>query len=691
VFIREQQQQRHLTVIKPKKQERGLKIARGALLFSLSLSLFFQTIRSADLSLSLAKRNRYVKTKRKKADLKKELKKLQKFRDQIKNWSADTLIKDKTALNEYKRKIEIDMERFKMVERQSKTKAFSKHGLEKMENETAEQKRRRETKEWLSACVEELSNQSDAFEAEIEVLQSEATKPSKRKGKNASSSGNEEKVQRLEESVQRHKAHTLNLEIMMRLVENETLPAEEADDVRDLIEDYLERNQEDFDEFDVVNDMYESLNLEELATKESVKVVTNVKQLHEESGGAGGGGGGDSYPAGPPPGLQTAASSGGGSSKIEPPKPRVVPPAPVMSPKAATAAQQQEQQNVNQWGSRFPAPKGLDADGVGSGNGGNNAAVGSNAAAGAAGKPIPRPNSNSANVLPGVGSIKDGNAAQQAFPPGPRPLSSDANQQQSVAEAANAAFTANEVFDNPSQGARSLNEMSTAMRRELSGTSMQSGSGSAQSINNASNNSINSSLTQQQQQQQQQQRQQQQQQQQQRGGAASTATVAHGDPSSRLRLLEASASSRLLPSASDGVWTRRVRRAPQAPIPPSYPTSLVDGNGNNLYPVLENPALFERLDADALFFSFYHQQGTPQQYLAARELKRANWRFHKKYSAWFARREEPKVSNEEFEQGAYVYFDHAVSRDEYGSVRGWCQRSKPDFLFEYSHLENELQ
>ena len=131
--------------------------------------------------------------------------------------------------------------------------------------------------------MEELSNQSDAFEAEIEVLQLKPRNRVKRKGKNTNN-GNEEKVNRLEESVQRHKAHTLNLEIMMRLVENETLPAEEADDVRDLIEDYLERNQEDFDEFDVVDDMYESLNLEELATKESVKVVTNVKQLHEESG-----------------------------------------------------------------------------------------------------------------------------------------------------------------------------------------------------------------------------------------------------------------------------------------------------------------------------------------------------------------------------------------------------------------------
>ena len=623
--------------------------------------------------------------------MKKELKKLQKFRDQIKNWSADTVIKDKTQLNEYKRKIEIDMERFKVVERQSKTKAFSKHGLEKMENETAEQKRRRETKEWLSACVEELSNQSDAFEAEIEVLQLESAKPSKRKGKNSTTNNpNEEKVQQLEESVQRHKEHTLNLEIMMRLVENETLPVEEADDIRDLIEDYLERNQEDFDEFDVVSDMYESLNLEALATKESVKVVTNVKQLHEESGDA---------PAGPPQ-LQTALSGG---SKIEPPKPRVVPPAPVTSPKAAAAAAaaaaQQEQQSVNQWGSRFPAPKGLEADGVGSGNGGNNAAVGSGsaaAAAAAAGKPIPRPNNNS-NAAPGAGGIKDGNAAQQAFPPGPRPLSSDANQQQSAVEAANAVFTAHEVFDNPSQGARSLNEMSTSIRR--SGIQSGSGSGSAQSINNAS--TVNSTLAQQQQQQQQQR--QQQQQQQQRGGGggggggggvnstSSTATVAHGDPSSRLRLLEASGSSRLLPSASDGVWTRRVRRAPQVPIPPSYPTTLLDSTGKNLYPVLENQALFERLDADALFFAFYHQQGTPQQYLAARELKRANWRFHKKYGAWFARREEPKVSTEEYEQGAYVYFDHAVTRDEYGSVRGWCQRSKPDFLFEYSHLENELQ
>ena len=107
--------------------------------------------------------------------------------------------------------------------------------------------------------------------------------------------------------------------------------------------------------------------------------------------------------------------------------------------------------------------------------------------------------------------------------------------------------------------------------------------------------------------------------------------------------------------------------------------------------MLRNPALFERLDADALFFTFYYQQGTAQQYLAARELKRANWRFHKKHATWFARQEEPKASTEAYEQGSYIYFDFAMSGGENGQAPGgWCQRSKADFKFEYSQLESEM-
>ena len=51
--------------------------------------------------------------------------------------------------------------------------------------------------------------------------------------------------------------------------------------------------------------------------------------------------------------------------------------------------------------------------------------------------------------------------------------------------------------------------------------------------------------------------------------------------------------------------------------------------------LLSNPQLFEKLDPEALFFSFYYQPGSFQQYLAARELKRQCWRYHKQHSAWF--------------------------------------------------------
>ncbi|CAO3641361.1 unnamed protein product [Cunninghamella echinulata] len=94
--------------------------------------------------------------------------------------------------------------------------------------------------------------------------------------------------------------------------------------------------------------------------------------------------------------------------------------------------------------------------------------------------------------------------------------------------------------------------------------------------------------------------------------------------------------------------------------------------------IFDNPALFEKFDMDALFFIFYYQQGTYQQYLAAKELKKQSWRFHKKYLTWFQRHEEPKVITEDYEQGTYIYFDYEGA---------WCQRKKTEFRFEYRYLE----
>jgi CCR4-NOT transcription complex subunit 3 len=113
---------------------------------------------------------------------------------------------------------------------------------------------------------------------------------------------------------------------------------------------------------------------------------------------------------------------------------------------------------------------------------------------------------------------------------------------------------------------------------------------------------------------------------------------------------------------------------PYALAPASYPSAPS--------PIFENPDVFEKLGTDALFFIFYYAQGTYQQYLAARELKKQSWRFHKKYMTWFQRHQEPKITTDEYEQGTYVYFDYET---------GWCTRIKTDFRFEYSYLEDSLQ
>jgi hypothetical protein len=51
------------------------------------------------------------------AELKKEIKKLQRFRDQVKQWAGSNDVKDKNPLLEARRTIEREMERFKVVEK----------------------------------------------------------------------------------------------------------------------------------------------------------------------------------------------------------------------------------------------------------------------------------------------------------------------------------------------------------------------------------------------------------------------------------------------------------------------------------------------------------------------------------------------------------------------------------------------
>ncbi|XP_035222748.1 CCR4-NOT transcription complex subunit 3-like, partial [Stegodyphus dumicola] len=104
------------------------------------------------------------------ADLKKEIKKLQRLRDQIKTWLTSSDIKDKRTLQEARKLIETQMERFKVVERETKTKAYSKEGLGAAQKLDPAQKERDEITSWLTACIESLNIQVDKFESEMDTI-----------------------------------------------------------------------------------------------------------------------------------------------------------------------------------------------------------------------------------------------------------------------------------------------------------------------------------------------------------------------------------------------------------------------------------------------------------------------------------------------------------------------------------------
>lgn len=202
------------------------------------------------------------------ADLKKEIKKLQRYRDQIKTWIQSSEIKDKKvsasyeqALMDARKLIEREMERFKICEKETKTKAFSKEGLGQQPKTDPKEKAKGETRDWLNNTVGELESQIDSFEAEMEGL-------SVKKGK-----ARPPRLTHLETSITRHKAHIMKLELILRLLDNDELSPEQVNDVKDFLDDYVERNQEDFEEFSDVDELYNSLPLDKVESLEDLVTI----------------------------------------------------------------------------------------------------------------------------------------------------------------------------------------------------------------------------------------------------------------------------------------------------------------------------------------------------------------------------------------------------------------------------------
>eukprot|EP00803_Ostreobium_quekettii_P010086 evm.model.scf_310.3 EVM.evm.TU.scf_310.3 scf_310:9187-17505(+) len=766
-------------------------------------------------------------------DLKKEIKKLQRLRDQIKNWITNSDIKDKTALVDTRKAIEREMERFKVCEKEAKTKTYSKAGLGQAAKVDPEEKAKQEQREWLNEQVESLKLQVDEFESELESLYTAA-----KKGKKSPDRKNH-----LEDSVARHKQHITRLEQVMRCLDNETVNAEDVGDIKEMVEWYVDQNQEDFDSFAVADECYDPLldrlnavvisapatgapvkkgkdkdrptgdddrdkerDRERVAAKPSVSMPIPVPKVggssvEDEEDKA------DAQARATAAPLSTSASASlanstaaqlnavgnntantaakvagnqstvlakedsGPATASAASKKKTWQTAPVLhssvSPPVAmpesengtahapavTAGNDQEMAYLASPASqapqgtppmKIPAPNQAKAQPESNAafSAGTSGAVSfASAAAGArtAGPPpvaVPPPQASQPvwglgtaddSAFPELGAAlerrpsrteqgpadqkriltrlqhMDINSSSQpsAVPsstsPGPQtgPLVSQTNvpgpSQTNANQPGGLSYNANVPGSDPTQGQTTGAAAPSASQVPLQqtgplGQALPPSTGQApaqpqdflegshlagivdlnQLIHELSLDGTRPEG----------------------GGVVAAPGQYENNPAQSLQTLQACC-RRSMPQPGDSDYKTDLsnhanRVTPH--LPASYPIHRL--------PQLDDGNFFQKIDQEALFFAFYYQPGSTQQFLAARELKRQAWRYNKEHKAWFQRSGEPKATTKDYEQGSYVYFDKTFSpgsSDNPADVNGWCYRKKDNFTFRYDQLEDELQ
>lgn len=187
-------------------------------------------------------------------DLKKEIKRLQRLRDQLKIWMNDLEIKlDKLEIKRNRTQIEHAMDMFKELEKSLKIKQFSNEGLElQLQGVTLEQAQKKKTAcDYISAHIEELNHQNETLEVELH------------------SSRGKKKIDNHDEvraMVDRNVLHLTRLETILRALENHELNPEKIDLIQDDLDYYVENNMnDDFVDYD---DFYDQLEFDDLSHTE---------------------------------------------------------------------------------------------------------------------------------------------------------------------------------------------------------------------------------------------------------------------------------------------------------------------------------------------------------------------------------------------------------------------------------------
>ncbi|XP_069695009.1 CCR4-NOT transcription complex subunit 3 isoform X2 [Periplaneta americana] len=749
------------------------------------------------------------------ADLKKEIKKLQRLRDQIKSWIASGEIKDKSTLLEFRKLIETvlvvhdgfmvtmlasgseQMERFKVVERETKTKAYSKEGLGAAQKLDPAQKERDETAGWLATSIDALNLQLDQFECEIESL---LAGKKKRLDKDK-----QDRVEELKSKVEKHRYHIRKLETLLRMLDNMSVEVSQIRRIKDDIEYYIESSQEpDFEENEYIYDDIIGLDEIELSGVGLPSSATTDSNNSNDTGGTPTSTTSGNSPAPSPP-LNALHNHSSDSSNEDKKKSKDDLPAKPVKPTAVRVSNSNSlisSSNCSQvalkpvLNSSTPSKPVSGSMSQSTPNnsspssGLSNHIVGNFAAVAAANT---QPNSTSSKNTSHTsenGSLPSSTApSQQQQPPsllqlttspphatsagsaGSAPTSASSHHQQSSSASVSVAGTTASVHHHHQPSSATTQQQGQTVQsttHHQQPTSRDGGSVSTgsqlvsalsqqvakqqQSLVNSmdhhqhNNNSSSppSSVS----------------------SAPSplpTAGTTTPSPAQQQQSTQPSHQGSIVPTLngpitskvpegmsslkviaqqvidragleippsepSRGLFDSKLQQqqqqsvtseahippllgvAPLGPVPlqkehqcqfqmmeaayyhmphPSDSERLRNYFPRNplptpLYyhqvplPHSDTVEFFQRLSTETLFFIFYYMEGTKAQYLAAKALKKQSWRFHTKYMMWFQRHEEPKIINEEYEQGTYIYFDYEK----------WGQRKKEGFTFEYKYLED---
>ncbi|KAK5082009.1 general negative regulator of transcription subunit 5 [Lithohypha guttulata] len=577
--------------------------------------------------------------------LKREIKKLQKHRDQIKSWAAGNEIKDKSGLLEQRKRIEKCMESFKAVEKEMKTKAFSKEGLSQNTKQDPKEKERDELCDFLNEKLEEINQfLTEELDAEATALQAGMKKKQKDNQK-------AERLAEIEAISERYKWHESRLQLLLRSLQNGNVDNQSVLDIKSDIEEVVRDGRDPEFDGDAYEGIYDDCNLD--SEEAQFGLINELDHISSQDA--------QSLQDEPPEPEQPP---------VQPKKPRPDPPVAVRRPSTQLKSPLPALALLNSMPPPPPVPKDTNM------------------------KPAPLPAQSTLKYASAAAAAAASDKSGVGIAPLPPPPGLSAGQPSPAIARASLTTSPNSIEAQPEErpptpAAAPIEEVLCMEQQRPKSPSLSSSSAPAPSqpssvpvtpamdkteaitepvivdevpaTNGEAQEEVESiyhlppglqDLL---------------------DSFEATKTRATQQPAQLARILQASHES--CPEPQDLDRPQHYRPSYKYATPAHYPQDIL--------PIFDDPALYEnqRMEPDTLFYIFYYKQDTYQQYLAAKALKNQSWRFHKQYQTWFQRHEEPKQITEEYEQGTYRFFDYEST---------WMNRRKADFKFVYKFLEDDL-